>query len=84
MIDDDDIAWTVVIAAATSTDAGYNGLNPADVVLVNIDDDTAGYHRFSSIRHSHYGSRRSGDLHRAARFRTTRERHHQPQLQRCH
>jgi hypothetical protein len=31
-----------VIAAATSTDSGYNGLNPADVTLTNDDDDTAG------------------------------------------
>jgi hypothetical protein len=41
-IDDGDIVWTAVIAAATSTDSGYNGLNPADVALTNTDDDTAG------------------------------------------
>ena len=41
-VDDGDIAWSVIIAAATSGDAGYNGLNPADVELTNSDDDTAG------------------------------------------
>jgi hypothetical protein len=41
-IDDGDIAWTVLTAAAISSDAAYNGLNPADVALTNTDDDTAG------------------------------------------
>ncbi|MFM7058794.1 MAG: S8 family serine peptidase, partial [Planctomycetota bacterium] len=42
LIDDGNIAWTVVLAAATSTDTAYNGLNASDVALTNIDDDTAG------------------------------------------
>ncbi|MEY3176649.1 MAG: hypothetical protein RLZZ436_4563, partial [Planctomycetota bacterium] len=41
-IDDGDIAWNVVLGAVSSSDTGYNGLNPADVALTNIDDDTAG------------------------------------------
>src|SRR5439155_273375 len=36
------VAYTVVTAAATSTDGSYNGLNPADVAVTNTDDDAAG------------------------------------------
>ncbi len=36
---DGDIAYTVVTAAATSTDANYSGLDPADVAVTNSDDD---------------------------------------------
>src|SRR5207247_1440383 len=36
------VAYTIVTAAATSTDPGYNGMNPADVAVTNTDDDTAG------------------------------------------
>src|SRR5438132_1713999 len=39
---DGNIAYTIVTAAATSADANYNGLNPADVAVSNTDDDTAG------------------------------------------
>ena len=39
---DGNIAYSVVTGAATSADAQYNGLNPADVALTNLDDDTAG------------------------------------------
>src|SRR5690606_8741156 len=41
-IDDGDIAYTIVTAPATSTDANYSGLNPADVSVTNTDNDTAG------------------------------------------
>jgi hypothetical protein len=34
--------YTVVTGAATSTDTGYAGLNPADVAVTNTDNDTAG------------------------------------------
>src|SRR5438309_1023761 len=36
------VAYTIVTAAATSTDPGYNGMDPADVAATNTDDDTAG------------------------------------------
>lgn len=44
---DDDVAdggqpYTVVLAAATSTDAGYAGLNPPDISVTNTDNDSAG------------------------------------------
>jgi len=31
-----------VTAAATSADAAYNGVNPADVAVTNTDNDAAG------------------------------------------
>ncbi len=40
-VDDGDIAYTIVTAAATSSDGNYNGINPADVTATNTDDDTA-------------------------------------------
>ncbi len=46
-IDDDlvdgDSDYTIVISAATSQDTDYNALDPADINLVNTDDDTAGF-----------------------------------------
>ncbi len=39
---DGDITYTIVTAAATSTDAAYNGVNALDVSVVNLDDDAPG------------------------------------------
>src|SRR5437899_1120610 len=39
---DGNVAYTIVTAAATSTDAGYNGMDTADVGVTNTDNDTAG------------------------------------------
>src|SRR5437867_2901498 len=39
---DGSVAYTVVTAAATSTDEGYNGMDAADVAVTNTDNDTAG------------------------------------------
>jgi len=41
-IADGSIPYSVITAAATSSDANYNGLNPPDVSLVNLDNDIAG------------------------------------------
>ncbi len=41
-VDDDDVSYTIEIAAAQSNDPAYDGLDPADVSVTNIDDDTAG------------------------------------------
>jgi hypothetical protein len=41
-LDDGDIAYTIVTAAAASSDANYNGLNADDVAATNTDNDTAG------------------------------------------
>jgi uncharacterized repeat protein (TIGR01451 family) len=40
-LDDGDIAYTIVTAAAVSADPAYNGRDPADVTVTNIDDDAA-------------------------------------------
>ncbi|HUT37392.1 MAG TPA: Calx-beta domain-containing protein, partial [Planctomycetota bacterium] len=39
---DGNVAYTIVTAAATSTDANYNGLNAADVAVSNLDNDIPG------------------------------------------
>ena len=41
-LDDGDVAYTIVTAAATSADANYNGINAADVSVTNTDNDAAG------------------------------------------
>lgn len=41
-IDDGDVAYAVVTAAATSADLAYDGLDADDVSLTNSDDDDAG------------------------------------------
>ncbi|MFC1670271.1 hypothetical protein ACFL20_07740, partial [Spirochaetota bacterium] len=41
-IDDGDIAYNIVTAAATSTDTTYSGFNASDMSVTNTDDDTAG------------------------------------------
>jgi len=40
--DDGDVVYSIVIAAATSVDGNYSGLNPADVSVTNDDNDAAG------------------------------------------
>lgn len=40
--DDGDVAFTIVTLAAVSTDSAYNGLDPADVSVTNLDDDASG------------------------------------------
>ena len=42
-VQDGNIAYSIVTASATSADANYNGLNPSDVSLTNLDNDTAGF-----------------------------------------
>ena len=41
-VDDGDIAYSIVTAAATSTDVTYSGVNAADAPVTNNDDETAG------------------------------------------
>src|ERR1051325_6793828 len=46
-VDDPDVdgpvAYSVVLAPAVSSDTLYNGLKPADVSVVNVDDESGGY-----------------------------------------
>ena len=41
-VDDGNVAYTIITAAATSNDSNYNGLNAANVAVTNTDNDTAG------------------------------------------
>lgn len=41
-VDDGDRAFTIVTAAVSSADGTYGGLNPVDVGVTNLDNDTAG------------------------------------------
>jgi len=41
-LDDGDVDYIVVTAAAVSGDVNFNGVDPADVSVTNRDDDTAG------------------------------------------
>ena len=43
LFDDGDIAYSIVTAAATSSDGTYNALNALDVSVSNTDNDTAGF-----------------------------------------
>jgi hypothetical protein len=40
---DGDIGYTILLDAAVSADGAYSGLDPADVAVTNVDDDTAGF-----------------------------------------
>ncbi|OGR09514.1 MAG: hypothetical protein A2341_01765 [Deltaproteobacteria bacterium RIFOXYB12_FULL_58_9] len=40
---DGDITYSILLGVATSTDSDYDGLNPSDVSLDNIDNDAAGF-----------------------------------------
>ena len=42
-VDDGNVSYTVITGAAVSADAKYAGLNPSDVGLLNLNDDTAGF-----------------------------------------
>lgn len=42
-VDDDNITYAVVTAAAVSADTKYNGINPSDVSVVNTDNDDAAF-----------------------------------------
>ena len=42
-VDDGDIAYTIILDPCVSLDLTYNAVDPADVDLINEDDDTAGF-----------------------------------------
>ncbi|HKQ57734.1 MAG TPA: Calx-beta domain-containing protein [Candidatus Eisenbacteria bacterium] len=42
LVDDGDLAYSILTASATSADGVYNGMNPPNVSVSNTDDDTAG------------------------------------------
>lgn len=42
-VDDGDQGYTIELEPATSFDPNYDGLDPDDVTVTNIDDETAGF-----------------------------------------
>ena len=40
---DGDQAYAVLLGTTTSSDPRYNGIDPSDVTLRNVDDETAGF-----------------------------------------
>ena len=40
---DGDVAYTIITAAATSTDPAYNGVKPLNGSVINLDNDAAGF-----------------------------------------
>jgi hypothetical protein len=51
-IDDNNIAYTIVTAPASSVDTNYDQLNAGDVSVSNIDNDTAGITVSAISRHT--------------------------------
>lgn len=41
--DDGDRSFSIILSAATSSDSSYHGMNPGNVSVVNVDNDTAGF-----------------------------------------
>ena len=42
-IDDNDQVFSIVTTASVSADGNYHNINPADIVVTNVDDDTSGF-----------------------------------------
>ena len=49
-----DQTYAIVTAAATSSDAAYNGFNATDVSVSNTDDDAVGHHGQHDLRADHH------------------------------
>ena len=71
-VDDGDVAYTIVTAAAVSTDPNYSGVNAADVAVTNTDNDSGGDHGDADGGPGDDRSRRHGDLHGGAQRRSRR------------
>ena len=75
------IAYTIVTAAATSSDANYNGLNASDVSVTNTDDDTAGITVTPTSGLATTEARRHGHVHGPAQLAADGQCHDRAQLQ---
>ena len=71
-LDDGDVAYTIVTAAATSADTIYNGINAADVAVTNTDNDAAGITVTPTSGLTTTEARRHGDLHGGAHHASRR------------
>ena len=75
---DGDVAYTVVTAAAVSSDSAYNGLDAADVSRHQQRQRRRRHHRHSHLRAGHHRKRQHRHLHRRARRSAHRRCHHRP------
>ena len=81
-LDDGNVAYTIVTAPATSTDATYSGVNAADVAVTNTDNDAVGHHGHADGGPDDDRGRRDGDLHRGADDAADGGRDDWPELER--
>ena len=81
-LDDGDVAYTIVTAAATSADAIYNGINAADVAVTNTDNDAAGITVTPTSGLTTTEAARDGDVHRGAHHPADGGRDHRAQPER--
>ena len=72
LVDDGDVAYTIVTAPATSTDPTTAASTPPTSRSTNTDNDTAGITVDADVRPDDDRSRRDGDLHGRARHRSRR------------
>ncbi len=63
ILDDGDVAYTIVTAAAVSTDATYNGFNANDVAVTNTDNDASGITVTPTSGLTTTEALRDGDVH---------------------
>ena len=83
VLDDGDVAYTIITAAATSTDTVYNGINAADVAVTNTDNDAAGITVTPTSGLTTTEARRDGDVHGGADHPADGGRDHRAELERC-
>ena len=80
-LDDGDVGYTIVTAAATSSDGNYNGLNRQRRLRHQHRQRHGGHHRHADLRPDHDRSGRHGDLHGRAEFAADGGRHDRPELE---
>ena len=83
VLDDGDVTYTIVTAAATSTDTVYNGINAADVAVTNTDNDASGITVTPTSGLTTTEARRDGDVHGGADHPADGGRDHRVEHERC-
>ena len=76
------MVYTIVTAAATSTDTTYNGVNAADVAVTNTDDDVAGITVTPTAGLVTTEARRDGDVYGGAQHAADGGRDDRAELER--
>ena len=75
LVDDGEVGYTIHVGPVTSSDEN-TGVDPADVSVINTDNDTAGV-RSSGRRNADDRGRRHG-VHRGARYSQSCGHHRRP------